>query len=129
MSLAANNTFGTRPANPVSLEDILTYIESLAIALSGTMGESDIDTAAITYLKARPGPFFFGAGTRSGAAGSESYAVTLSPAALTLATGLWFYFSADAALTGATAQLNVNGLGAKYIKKFNLMDLQAGDIA
>lgn len=59
--------------------------------------------------------------------GTDSYAITLSPAPAAYATGQTFFFKAGTANTGA-ATLNVNGLGAKTIKKGYNSDLVTGDI-
>lgn len=60
--------------------------------------------------------------------GTDSYAITLSPALSAYAVGQQFVFAAGTANTGA-ASLNVNGLGAKTIKKDYNADLNDGDIA
>lgn len=59
--------------------------------------------------------------------GSDAYAITLAPAVTAYVTGQSFYFKAGTANTGA-ATLNVNGLGAKTIKKSYNSDLVTGDI-
>lgn len=59
--------------------------------------------------------------------GSDSYAVTLAPAITAYNAGLVVNFQAGTANTGA-ATLNVNGLGAKTIKKKYNSDLETGDI-
>lgn len=59
--------------------------------------------------------------------GNDSYTVTLVPAISSYATGLVVNFKVDTANTG-TASLNVNGLGAKTIKKASDQDLVTGDI-
>lgn len=61
------------------------------------------------------------------AVGTDSYAITLSPAPAAYVTGQTFFFKAGTANTGA-ATLNVNGLGAKTIKKAYNSDLVTGDI-
>jgi hypothetical protein len=61
------------------------------------------------------------------AAGSDTYAVTLSPAPTAYTTGMVVNFKAQTANTGA-ATLNVNGLGAVTIKRNNDKDLLTGDI-
>jgi len=61
------------------------------------------------------------------AAASDAYAITLSPAPAAYATGQTFNFTANTANTGAST-LNVNGLGAKAIKKFHDKDTATGDI-
>jgi hypothetical protein len=60
-------------------------------------------------------------------AGSDTYAVTLSPAPSAYTTGMMVRFKADVANTGA-ATLNVNGLGAVAIKLQNGDDPSDGDI-
>lgn len=60
-------------------------------------------------------------------AGTDSYAITPSPAITAYAEGQKFSFKAGTANTGA-ASLNVNGLGAKTIKKDVSSDLVTGDI-
>ncbi len=61
------------------------------------------------------------------AQGSDTYAITLTPAPVSYATGLKVDFKANTANTGAST-LNVNGLGAKTIKKNVSQDLATGDI-
>ena len=60
--------------------------------------------------------------------GSDSYAITLSPAPTAYANGQVFRFKAGTANTGACT-LNVNALGAKTIKKAYNIDLADNDIA
>lgn len=58
---------------------------------------------------------------------SDAYAITLVPAVTAYAIGQQFVFTANTVNTGA-ASLNVNGLGAKTIKKNHDQDLENGDI-
>ena len=59
----------------------------------------------------------------------NTYAITLTPAPTAYAVGQKFTFKANLANTG-TATLNVNGLGAKTIKKLGgTTNLASGDIA
>jgi hypothetical protein len=57
----------------------------------------------------------------------DTYVVTLSPAITAYTTGMVVHFKANTINTGA-ATLNVNGLGAKTIKKHKDVDLADGDI-
>lgn len=57
-----------------------------------------------------------GVNTAADGGGTDAYAITLSPAITAYITGQSFTFKANTANTGA-ATLNVNGLGAKTIKK------------
>ncbi len=59
--------------------------------------------------------------------GTDSYAITPSPAITAYAAGQVFTFKAGTANTGA-ATLNVSGLGAKTIKKNVSVDLETGNI-
>jgi len=61
------------------------------------------------------------------AAGTDTYAITLSPAIAAYADGQTFRFKADVGNTGA-ATLNVNGLGAVAITKNNDVALETNDI-
>lgn len=61
------------------------------------------------------------------AGGDDTYEVTLVPALTAYQSGQTFRFKATTANTGA-ATLNVNGLGAKTIKKGANRDLETGDI-
>lgn len=63
----------------------------------------------------------------SSSTGNDAYAITLVPAIGAYVVSQVFRFSADVANTGA-ATLNVNGLGAKTIKKQHDVDLDSGDI-
>lgn len=62
------------------------------------------------------------------ATGTNAYAITLSPAITSYATGMTVNFIAANANTAAST-LNVNGLGARAIKKAVSNDLVAGDLA
>ena len=59
--------------------------------------------------------------------GNDTYAITLSPVPAGYTNGMLINFKADVANTGA-ATLNVNGLGAIAINKFNDEALATGDI-
>lgn len=63
----------------------------------------------------------------SSSTGNDSYAITLDPVPTAYETGREYEFKADVANTGA-ASLNVNGLGAKTIKKLGNLDLNDNDI-
>jgi hypothetical protein len=65
--------------------------------------------------------------TYAAASGTNAYTVTLSPAPSAYTTGMTVYFVAANANTSASS-LNVNGLGAKSIKKAVSTDLAMGDI-
>jgi len=62
------------------------------------------------------------------AGGTDSYAITLTPAIDAYVTGQRFIFTANTANTGA-ATLNVNAKGAKSIKRGDSTALTTGDIA
>lgn len=58
---------------------------------------------------------------------NDTYAITIAGWSSAYATGQVVYFLANTANTGA-ATLNINGIGAKTIKKQNDQDLATGDI-
>jgi len=58
---------------------------------------------------------------------SDAYAITLTPAVSAYTAGQMFLFKANTANSGS-ASLNVNGLGAKTIKKHKSEDLADSDI-
>jgi hypothetical protein len=59
--------------------------------------------------------------------GTDAYAITVSPVPTSYVAGDSYMFKADVSNTGA-ATLNVNGLGAKTLKKEGTFDLRTGDI-
>lgn len=72
--------------------------------------------------------FLAGAGLYGeSAVGTDAYAITVVPAPNDYDAGDRYTFKADVANTG-TATLNVNGLGAKTIKKDGGIDLATNDI-
>jgi hypothetical protein len=60
--------------------------------------------------------------------GTDTYAITVTPAPTAYVTGQTFRFKADVANTGPCT-INVNGLGAKSIYKNVSSELDTGDIA
>jgi hypothetical protein len=112
------------------------YIGNTAGALSTSAGTN---TRAVgVYLPALAG-LYFNPNIISGypqsvstvyaadSVGTDSYAITLSPAPGAYTTGMRVSFKAGTANTGACT-LNVNSLGAKDIKKFSSYDTVTGDI-
>lgn len=59
--------------------------------------------------------------------GNDSYAISVTPTPTSYTIGDEYVFKADVSNSGA-ATLDVNGLGAKSIKKFSNVDLSDGDI-
>lgn len=80
---------------------------------TGSASKSAIQNSSYTYA--------------ADAQASDAYAITLSPAVTAYVAGQQFTFKANTLNTGA-ASLNVNGLGAKTIKKNTDQDLATGDI-
>ncbi len=68
-----------------------------------------------------------GIASAADAGSTDAYAITLTPAALAYVTPMTIIFKANTVNTGACT-LNVNGLGAKTIKKNYNSDLADGDI-
>lgn len=77
----------------------------------------------VTQTGLQHGAEIYGASTT----GNDTYVVTLSPAPTSYTTGMKIIFKPDTANTGACT-LNVNGLGAKTIKKNVSSDLNDNDI-
>jgi len=101
--------YGTVPA-------VLTHVEIGIMPKAATnlvALTSDIQNASYIYA--------------ADSGGSDAYAITLAPAITAYVTGQLFLFKANTINTGA-ATLNVNGLGAKTIKKNVSSDLATGDI-
>lgn len=66
-------------------------------------------------------------GSIAASGSSNAFAITSKRTISTLANNIVMAFTANHTITGA-ATLNLNGLGAKSIKRFNGNDLTAGDI-
>lgn len=100
--------------------ELATYAETIARTTTGGTGAKlvptpDTLTTVLTY------------DYQADSVGTDSYAITCSPAPTAYTTGMRFTFKAGTANTGA-ATLNVNSLGAKTIKKNYNVDLLTGDI-
>lgn len=90
--------------------------------------DADSDTMMLQTPTARPQVSQDGAEAyAASAAGSDAYAITLSPAPSAYATGMVVHMKADVANTGP-ATINVNSLGAKAILKAYNNPLRTGDI-
>ncbi len=97
-----------------------TYAETIARTTTGGTGAKlvvtpDNLTTVLTY------------DYQADSVGTDSYAITCTPAPTAYTTGMRFTFKAGTANTGA-ASLNVNSLGAKTIKKNYNSDISTGDI-
>lgn len=136
MAIGASGTIisstGTAPewiANPGASDasttvkgvvELATYAETIARTTTGGTGAKlvttpDVLTTVLTY------------DYQADSVGTDSYAITCTPAPTAYTTGMRFTFKAGTANTGA-ASLNVNSLGAKTIKKNYNSDLATGDI-
>lgn len=122
--------------NNTGTSGVTAYIGNTAGALSETVGTN---TRAVgKYLPALAGIYYnpnlfvkYPQNTQSvyavDSVGTDSYAITLTPAPGSYTDGMTVTFKAGTANTGACT-LNVNGLGAKSIKKGVSGDLSTGDI-
>lgn len=97
--------------------------EDLQDALVGDGGTPSATNKFLTQTGFQTGAEVYGAS----AVGTDSYAITPTPAISAYATGMIFRFKADVANTGA-ASLAVSGLSAITIKKLHDQDLATGDI-
>lgn len=77
----------------------------------------------VTAFELQQGTLLYGEDTGA----SDAYAITLTPALTSYASGTSLFFSANTANT-ATSTLNVNGLGAKDIVHRNGTHLNTGDV-
>jgi len=100
--------------------ELATYAETIARTTTGGTGAKLVPTADNL-----PSVMIYD--YQADAVGTDSYAITCSPAPTAYTTGMRFTFKAGTANTGACS-LNVNGLGAKTIKKNVSSDLATGDI-
>lgn len=119
-TIAGQWTFTNTPIVPGTVSNASTSVKGVAYtstapasAASPTMVETGDPRVPVAYAV--------------DSVGSDSYAITPSPAITAYAAGQRFTFQAGTANTG-TATLNVNGLGAKTIKKNSSSDLATGDI-
>ena len=100
--------------------ELATYAELIARTATGGTGAKLVPTPDIL-----PSVKIYD--YQADAVGTDSYAITCSPAPTAYTTGMRFTFLAATANTGACS-LNVNALGAKTIKKNVSSDLSTGDI-
>ena len=85
----------------------------MVLVRTGNATQSGVQNATYTYA--------------SDAEASDAYAITLDPVVTAYVEGQEFSFKANTANTGASS-LNVNGLGAKTLKKNHDVDTATGDI-
>lgn len=109
--------------------------------VSGTLDNVAINKATVSQINSETAGRFIeaenlgdskyitqdGAKVSATAAGTNTYTATLTPAIAAYTSGATYYIKFTNANTGA-ATLNLNGLGAKSIKKSVTSDLVAGDI-
>lgn len=127
--LSSNGTSPEWIANPSASDasttvkgvvELATYAETIARTTTGGTGAKLVPTADNL-----PSVMIYD--YQADAVGTDSYAITCSPAPTAYTTGMRFTFKAGTANTGACS-LNVNGLGTKTIKKNYNSDLSTGDI-
>lgn len=107
---------------PVSVED-WNALGLPNIAITGSVGSSDIEDGAVNSTHVVPGPNYFALTTGS----ANAYVAAPSPALPALTTGAWVCCKLNFTNTGA-ATLAVNGLAATAIKKQVDQALVAGDL-
>lgn len=124
MSLSLTQTATVRiTANQAITNNLLRLLAlSPSVSISGSVGTADISAGAVTAAKSTPGAYWFG----TTAGGTTAYTLTLNPALGALANGVLVVFKLNATNTNPST-LNVNGLGAKSLKR-NGVDLRPGDI-
>jgi len=120
ITIAASHTF---PAGvPVTLA-ALRKAAVPGIVISGSVAAGDLAAGAVTPAKVTPGAYFYAPATLTGGV----YVLTLDPALTAYAAGNVFAFKADAANAGAV-DVNVNGLGARDLKRPGGAELGLADI-
>jgi hypothetical protein len=107
---------------PVSVED-WNALGLPSIAMTGSVGSSDIEDGAVNSTHVVPGPNYFALTTGS----ANAYVAAPDPALTALTTGAWVCCKLNFTNTGA-ATLAVNGLAATAIKKQVDQALVAGDL-
>ncbi len=113
-------TFNVTPITPPAVSDASTTVKGitkLSVAPASATSPIALGTNDARAL----------VGYAVDSVGTDSYAITPSPAITAYAGGQVFTFTAGTANTGACT-LNVSGLGAKTIKKNVSSDLATGDI-
>lgn len=93
--------------------EIATSAENLAGTVTGGTGASLVATPDLTAKAVQNASWHYAADAEA----SDAYVIALTPAITAYAAGQSFVFKANTANTGA-ATLDVNGLGAKDIKKY-----------
>jgi hypothetical protein len=131
------------PLDPARTAQAAAVIAQAAAEAAQTLAESHRDNAQTSKLAAetaqaaaevanqsipsalnvQAGTYWHAASTGSGSA----YLLTLAPIPTALIAGLFIHMKAHTQNTGA-ATLNVNGLGAKPIKKTSGIELESGEI-
>lgn len=120
---AAGGVFPNADTTTAGKVEVATQAESDAGTDVGGTGASLASTPATVAASVQKGTWLYAA---DGGA-SDAYAITLAPVPAAYAAGMMLFFKPNTANTGA-ATLNVNGLGAKTIKKAGSLDLETGDL-
>lgn len=110
--------------------DSADYTPLVANTLARAESVNAIATAVVTGFDVLPGALPLKQGRVTYAADSgaaDAYVVTLTHAPPAYVAGMFVLMKATNANTGAST-LNVNGLGVKTIKRYDLSSLQAGDV-
>lgn len=125
---ASSPSVPTYPKDKIVLAEVYCRVSQTTIR--------DSDQGSNGYIKQDVRPFFsmpraITQGNTeiyaASSAGTDSYAITVSPAISAYVDGMLLSFRADVANTGP-ATLNANSIGAKTIKKAHDIDLSDGDI-
>lgn len=96
---------------------------SPTVSITGELSADQLGATAVVPSKVTAAAFAHGVDNGS----TDAYAVTLTPAISAYADGMWLWFEAATGNTGA-ATLDVNGRGARTLKKWFNQDLEDGDI-
>jgi hypothetical protein len=118
-----SNQAGGTTGNPGYISNTPGKVSTTVGTLQRVLGQFQSATTFLFDTKYRPDTINYAVD----AVGTDAYAITLSPAPAAYYAGQEFNFKAGTANTGACT-LNVNGLGAKDIKKDVSSALETGDI-
>jgi len=127
MAFTATPTWGTPLSGAWTTAQLNTFVQSLALAFSGTVGGSDIAAGAIFRTHLTPDRYSWAAATFAG----NTYTVnTLNGAGMPAANGVQIFFQAPVGGTNAAGGtfVNVNGQGVAALSKRGGQPLAAGDI-
>jgi hypothetical protein len=123
IAVISGGTFPNASTTAAGKLELATQSENNAGTPTGGTGAPLAATPDVNATSVQNSVWIYKTSTGS----SNAYVLTLTPAVTAYVAGQCFIFNANFTNTSA-ATINVNGLGAKAIKKLNDQDLVSGDI-